>query len=358
MTDVTRGNKVITGDLYVGGEIFNPAEDNNTPLTGTTTAERIDPEILVIKEKTPINAVASEAKLTSSGAMASATHATSVLLSGGSNVTEGKIVTIGTTVYRFKGITLAAYDINIGSNAAETLDFLKDAINADGTGNGSDYHEGTLAHPDVVATTNTDTEQTIQAKVPGVDANAIVTTDDDADLSWGDTTLGGGGGDSTAGVTTAAATVTIGTRTYTFVDELSEDEADAIVDQILYGGDEATALDNFKLAIDEGDTEGTNYSTGTVVNADVSGGTNANTTQVITAKVKGVIGDLIAIDESLASTAWDDPGGTLGTETAGVDGTVGIANETCADATYLYHCLATNTIADANWRRVTLGSVY
>jgi len=356
MTDVTRGNKVITGDLYVGGEIFNPAEDNNTPLTGTTTAERIDPEILVIKEKTPVNAIAAAGKLTSSGTLVPATHATSVLLSGGSNVTEGKILTIGTTVYRFKGTTLAAYDINIGSNAAETLDFLKLAIMAATPGDGSVYHLGTEPHPDVVATTNTDTEQTIQAKVPGVTANAIVTTDNDDDLSWGDVTLGGGSGDSTAGITDAAATFQINGREYMFVNELSGDEADDIVDQILYGGDEATALDNMLVAINAGATAGTEYSTGTVVNADVTAGANTNTTQVITAKIKGVSGHLITLTEDLASTVWDAV--VMGTETAGVDGTVGIANETCADATYLYHCLATNTIADANWRRVTLGSVY
>lgn len=356
------GDQVITGDLYLGGVFINAADQHNTPFTGTTTFERADPEILVVKEKTPINAIASEGKLTSSGTLVPATHATSILLSGGANASEGKIVTIGSTVYRFKGTTLAAYDVHIGSDAAETLDFLKDAINATGTGNGSDYHEGTLAHPDVVATTNSNTEQTIQAKVPGVDANAIVTTDDDSDLSWGDVTLGGGGGDSTPGVTDAAATLQINGREYMFVDALSETAPDAegvtwaIIDQILYGGSESVALDNFKLAIDKGSTEGTNYSTGTVVNADVSGGTNTSTTQVLTAKVKGVIGDLITITEDLANTVFDD--GTLGTETPGVDGTVGVANETCVDATYLYHAIAANTIADANWRRLTLGSAY
>ncbi len=357
MSDVTRGDKVITGNLYVGGDIINAgqtAETVDTALTGTTTAERIDPEILVIKEKTPVNAVGSAAKLTSSGALAPATHAVCVLTSDATNVSEGTLITIGSTVYQFLATTLAAYDINIGATAAESLDFLKAAINASGTGDGTDYHAGTLAHPDVVATTNIDTAQTIQAKVPGVDANTIATLEDDDHLAWDGATMNSG----TPGVTAATATITIGTRVYTFVDELSETEADAIVDQILYGGAEADALDNMKLAINAGATAGTNYSTGTVVNADVTAGTNTDTTQVVTAKTKGVAGDLIAIDESLANTVWDDPAGTLGTEVAGVDGTVGVANETCVDASYLYHCLAANTIADANWRRMTLGNVY
>lgn len=42
----------------------------------------------------------------------------------------------------------------------------------------------------------------------------------------------------------------------------------------------------------------------------------------------------------------------------GVDGTIGVANEIASDATYLYVCLAANTIADANWRRIAVGSVY
>ena len=41
-----------------------------------------------------------------------------------------------------------------------------------------------------------------------------------------------------------------------------------------------------------------------------------------------------------------------------VNGTVGITNEICADADYIYHCVGANTVADANWRRIARGSVY
>ena len=348
MSDVTRGDKVITGDLYIGGEMLNAIL--------IAAFANIDPTTLKLPEKTPVNAVASAGKLTSSGALVPATHATSEIVSDATNFADGETVTIGTIVYRFKETTAQAYDINIGVSAAESLDFLKAAINATGTGDGTDYHAGTLAHPDVVATTNTDTVQTILAKVPGVTPNAYPTTETCAHAAWADTTLGGGAGNSNPGVTTAGATVTINGRVYTFVDALSETEADAIVDQILYGGNEAAALDNLKVAINAGATEGTNYSTGTVVNPDVTAGTNTNTTQVITAKVKGIIGDLITTTETLANTVWDAI--TLGTEVAGVDGTVGLLNETCVDASYIYHAVAANTIADRNWRRVTLGSAY
>uniref|UniRef100_A0A6M3LJE2 Uncharacterized protein n=1 Tax=viral metagenome TaxID=1070528 RepID=A0A6M3LJE2_9ZZZZ len=381
-----RGTQVITGDLRVGGTIYNDALDaeqaarlTQVITNGVTTSSPSEDAvfdalalkapvasptftgtaifaILTLPEKTPVNAVASAAKLTSSGALVPATHATSEIVSDATNFADGETITINATVYRFMDTPVQAYDINVGVSAAESLDFLKAAINATGTGDGSDYYAGTLVHPDVVATTNSDTVQTILARVPGDEMNAYATTETCAHAAWADTTLGGGAGNSNPGVTSAGATVTINGRAYMFVDALSEDAADAIVDQVLYGGTEAAALDNLKVAINAGATAGTNYSTGTVVNPDVTAGTNTDTTQVITAKVKGVAGDLITCTETLANTVWDDV--TLGTEVAGVDGTVGVANETCADATYLYHCLATNTIADANWRRVALGSAY
>ena len=41
-----------------------------------------------------------------------------------------------------------------------------------------------------------------------------------------------------------------------------------------------------------------------------------------------------------------------------VNGTVGITNEICADADYIYHCVGANTVADANWRRIARGSAF
>ena len=342
-----KGNQVITGDLYIGGSIKTVKD---------IEADKSTPALFILPEKTPVNAVASEAKLTSSGALAPATHATSKITSDATNVASTKTVTINTTVYRFMDTPAAAYDINVGSSAAESLDFLKAAINATGTGDGSDYYEGTLVHPDVVATTNTDTTQVILARAPGIAVNDYVTQATSAHLAWADTTIGGGTGDSNPGVTTATATFTINSRVYTFVDALSEDEAAAIVDQVLYGGSEAAALDNMLVALNAGATVGTNYSTGTVVNPDVSATTNTDTAQVIQAKVKGVIGDLITTTETLANTAWDEI--NLGTETAGVDATVGVANETCADGTYIYHTPVANGISGNSWRRIELGTLY
>jgi len=303
---------------------------------------------------TPVNAVAAAGKITSSGALVPGAHAVNVLTSDATIPVDGKIVTIGTTVYRWKDVLAAAYDVQIEATAAACLDNLKAAINATGTA-GTEYFAGTLAHPDVVAFTNSDTAQTVTARLPGVAANAIVTTEDSDHLAWADVTLGGGTGDSNPGVATTAATVTIGTRVYTFLVELTETAgAAAIVDQVLYGGSEAAALDNLKLAINAGATVGTNYSTGTVVNADVTAGTNADTTQVITAKIAGVIGHLIALATTCANTAWDAV--VMGTEVAGVDGTVADIWDMVVDAGYIYVATLANTIADANWERAAIAS--
>ena len=308
--------------------------------------------MLTLVDKTPVNAVAAEAKLTSSGALVPASHATSKLTSDTTNNSDGSIVTIATTVYRFKNTLAQAYDVQIGASAAASLDNLMAAINASGTP-GTEYFAGTLVHPTVVAFTNTDTTQIVTARLPGTTANAYPTTTDEAHLSWEDTTLGGGTGASTAGATIAAATVTIDAREYMFVVELSETAgAAAVVDQVLYGGSEAAALDNFLLAIDHGATEGTEYSTGTVVNATVEGGANTNTTQIVIALVKGVIGNDIDVATTCANTAWD--AGKMGTEELGVDGTVGFKNEIVNDTGYIYICTADNTIADANWKNAAI----
>jgi len=98
----------------------------------------------------------------------------------------------------------------------------------------------------------------------------------------------------------------------------------------------------------------------TAVTADMSTVTAAYTsssTATITAVTKGVSGNAIVFTEDSTNMAVDGAG-TLGTTTAGVDGTIGLANETCADGTNLYHCITTNTIADNNWRLISLGSAY
>ena len=139
----------------------------------------------------------------------------------------------------------------------------------------------------------------------------------------------------------------IGSVTYTFKTALTPTEG-----EILIGASAAAALDNLKSAINHEGTPGTDYSCA-AVHPTVTATTNTNTAQTVAAKTAGTAGNAIATTETSSHLSWG--GATL---TGGVNGTVGYANEMCADASYLYHCLAANTVAGANWRRVSLGSAF
>ena len=247
--------------------------------------------------------------ITSAGACVPAQHGQTVLTSNATNVTDGKIVTIGAVVYRFKTTMAAAYDVKIGASAAATLDNLKMAINGTGTA-GTNYYAGTVAHPYFYASDNADTTQKIVARtVVGTTAttalNALATTTNETTLSWEDDTYGGGDGDSNPAVTNAGATITIGDRTYTAVIELSETSgATAVADQILWVTNEATFLDNLKKAINESGIAGTDYSTGTYVNSLVKATDNDNTSQKIVSKLLGTVGNAYATTKTLANYSW------------------------------------------------------
>jgi len=330
---------------------------------GAVTTEKLDDALdfedvdvvnLGVEEGTPVNAVAASQILTLTGVIVPGTHAVSVLTSDATAPEEDDTVTIGETVYTFKAAlsgTPTAYEVLIGASAATALDNLQSAINAS-AGAGTTYGTGTVAHPTVVATTNTNTEQTVVARVPGTAANSTATTEASDHLSWADITLGGGTGASDAGV--APETVTIDSVVYSFVDVLSETNgASAIANQVLFGENSAAALDNLSLAINAGDTAGTNYSTGTVAHPTVNATTNSDTEQTVVADTKGVAGNELEVSATLSNGAWGD------TELAGgVDGTVGKAGKILKDSSYLYIAVSANTIADANWRRVSLGSAY
>ncbi len=230
----------------------------------------------------------------------------STLTSNATNVSDEDTVTIGSVVYRFKNTLALAYDVKIGVDAATTLDNLKAAINASGTP-GTEYFAGTLIHPDVTATTNTDTTQKVVSKVIGTANNTKATTKSAATLSWADTTLGGGTGTSVTGVATASSTFVINGTSYYFTNQLSETVngvASAVANEILWVTSDAVALDNMKLAINGTGTEGTDYSTGTNANTDVIATTNGNTTQIIEAKVFGTLGNTITTTETMTTTAW------------------------------------------------------
>jgi hypothetical protein len=237
--------------------------------------------------------------LTSSGACAPAAHAKQTLTSNGTNVSDGDTVTINTTVYRFKKTPVQAYDVRIGSTAAESLANLKAAINLSGT-MGVEYCVGTAAHTTVIATTLTATTLAVVARTIGTTANSYETTETSSTLSWGAATMAGG-------VATTAATVTINTTVYTAVKELSESFGlTAVANQVLWKTSEAVFLDNLKKAINGTGTAGSEYSTGTVAHTTVIATTNTDTTQVIRARTIGTAANSYATTTTLANYAWGD----------------------------------------------------
>jgi len=66
------------------------------------------------------------------------------------NPTDGQTVTIDGRVYTFKDTIAAAYDVHIGIAGTNTSKNLEEAIMA-GSGAGTDYGTGTIAHPTVTA---------------------------------------------------------------------------------------------------------------------------------------------------------------------------------------------------------------
>lgn len=105
------------------------------------------------------------------------------------------------------GVANVLDEIKIGSSAAETLDFLKDAINNTSVvgAEGTAYSTGTKAHTQVTATTNTNTTQVVETRDYAYTNASIATTETSAHLSWGAATLASGVSKVVAANTTAAS---------------------------------------------------------------------------------------------------------------------------------------------------------
>ena len=142
---------------------------------------------------------------------------------------------------------------------------------------------------------------------------------------------------------TADDTMTIGTKVYTF----TTDGTAAADGEIDVGADLADAKTLVVAAING--TDGNNDA-----HTSVTAAAFAGDDCVITASTKGTAGDAIATTETFTAGTNVFDAATLGTTTAGVDGTVGVASESRYYDGKLWICTATNTIADANWKYASL----
>jgi hypothetical protein len=217
----------------------------------------------------------------------------------------------------------AANDVLIGANAEAAIDNLVLAITG-GAGAGTNYGTGTTASTQVTASKATASTMTVTALSAGEAGNSIGTTTTATHCSFGAATLTGGEGAQAA-------------------------------NDVLIGVNAEATIDNLVAAINHAAGEGTTYGNGTIANTYVSAAKSTSSTMTATAKVKGVSGNLVALAENLTNGSWASGATFL---SGGVDGTVGAAREIYADTSYLYITTAANTIADANWRRISLGSAY
>ncbi len=143
--------------------------------------------------------------------------------------------------------------------------------------------------------------------------------------------------------------VTIGAVAYKFTATVT------LANDVLIGVSAEACIDNLVLAITHGAGEGTNYGTGTVANPLATAVKASASTMTVTNLIKGVVGNSTPIAETLTNGSFAGGATFL---SGGIDGTVGIAKKVLVDSSYLYFAIATNTIADANWRRIALGSVF
>lgn len=104
-----------------------------------------------------------------------------------------------------------------------------------------------------------------------------------------------------------------------------------------------------KVASNPGATEFTNTAGLTALLAAIDGWTAVVSTAdiVITADAVGAAGNGNAVTFALTRST-----------SGGVNGTVGLKDQLVADASYLYVCTAANSVNDANWRKISLGTVY
>ena len=222
----------------------------------------------------------------------------SVVLTLDTKPTAGDTMTIGNKVYTW--VALAGDDqdgeISVGADLAAAKVNMVAAINGTAGFN--------TPHPQVSAAAFSSHACTITALVGGTAGNAIATTE----------------------------TYTAGTNVFASATLTSGANCSA-----------ANAITALCAAITAHDTQGVGAVDG------------AGDTVDLTADTAGVVGNAITLAETLVNGSFTGGAAVL---SGGVNGTVGAVAETYIDATYIYRCVAANTISGKNWRRIALGSAY
>lgn len=205
------------------------------------------------------------------GSGTSATNASNTLTLT-ANVTAGDTVNIGNTTYTFVSNGGSGDNVDVGGTAADTLTNLANAVN----GNSSDTSVKASASNNVL----TVTAATAGSAGNSLEASGTLTAAGGPTGTWSTTgnagDLGGGADAGTAWTMVEVSgnpnnddTLTLGNTTYEFVNTISGPTVGDTV-QVKIGANAAATIGNMADAMSGGGTPGTNYSTGTTANSEVT----------------------------------------------------------------------------------------
>lgn len=245
---------------------------------------------------------------------------------------DGDTMTIDTKDYTFVSALDDTVDgqIQIGDDLDATRASVARVFSLTGTG-GTDYSAATTAHGTVAAGPSFSGSQLrLAARVPGAAGNDIATTSSftPPENGFDDTTLGGfrpgiepEGGVSAQGTLTLANnpddgdTITIGTKTYTFQDTLTNADGN-----VLIGAGVADTRASLVAALQLGTGAGTRYAAATTQHPTVRALVAfTGSALVLTARQVGTAGNSIPTTSSFTNAANLFNAATLGTTQAGVD---------------------------------------
>jgi hypothetical protein len=274
-------------------------------------------------QKTPVNAVAASGVVTFTGTPlnhVANVQGTGTITVSGTPVNNDELV-VNATTFIFKDAPTLATHIAISADHDAQADFIADAINA----NPLTWVTAVAGVASVVLTAN-------EADAVGTASNLVLT------VSATGVTVSGAG-TLTGGTNHVHEALMVGTQEYIFKTSGTA-QGDVVI-----SANTTTQAENLVTSITRDSTN-------------VTATNNAGVVTVVAA-IKGTAGNGIVLSEAAHPvTGLAVSSVTDGKLDGGIDGTVGVANETVADDTYIYHSIATNDTTGTNWRRIALGTVF
>jgi hypothetical protein len=298
-----------TGSVVISKVDINDGTIDATDITiGASTTLVSSSGTMSIPQKTPINAEAATGTITVTGlpvAEVDNVYATGTITVTGTPVAE-EVFLVDTQTFTFKATRTGLGEVTIDADNTVQASNIAFAINADIT--------------TVDATGN--------AGVVDLVSTELGTTGNDTDLSETATGIAVSGPKLTGGVDAVVGdTLTVGAQLFTFKG------AGTATGDIVVDGNSTAQAANIVTSI--------NRDLATVDATSILG------VVYLSAATKGVTGNSLVLSKSCANITITG----IGFLTGGIDGTIGLLNEICADTNYIYISTAANTISDSNWEK-------